>query len=229
MENPMSPMENQDPLEKQDPLDDPLLDALERSIENPPGFVDPVASNDVPFMDDVAKQLDQAEASIENISLPPPRPDIVKDTSRPEEQEDKEDKKAPLPALIYEPPKTTEEKWGTFRSSPPLPQEGSAHTPPPNPPLSKPHGRGGTGIRSRSGLRLKGHANGRVGRTRARISSDLRICPESNETISIQECEKCEKYRHWPEGTDEEPRECWYDWQARQPSDASDDDSHEEQ
>lgn len=31
MEQPPNPLDNQDP------LDDPLLDALERSIENPPG------------------------------------------------------------------------------------------------------------------------------------------------------------------------------------------------
>jgi hypothetical protein len=34
--------------------------------------------------------------------------------------------------------------------------------------------------------------------------------------VDLEQCESCEKYRHWPEGTDEEPRECWYDWQDSQ-------------
>lgn len=216
MEDPLNPPENQGPLDNQDPLDDPLLDAPERSIENPPGFVDPLAERDELFMDDLAKQLEEVEASIEDRPPMVPKPEIVKDSNKTEE----EDEQAPPPADSYEPPKMREEVWGTFQSSPPLPQEGSAHTPPPNPPLPK-LPRGGGSIRPRPSLLLKGRLLGRAGRTIIGISSNLRFCPESHETINIQECEKCEKYRHWPEGTDEEPRECWYDWQATQSSDDS--------
>jgi len=52
-----------------------------------------------------------------------------------------------------------------------------------------------------------------------------RYCPEIFEIVSEQDCQACEKYRHWPEGTDDEPRECWYDWKANQPlADSEEDD-----
>lgn len=83
-----NPMQNQDPLDSQGLPDDPLLDALERSIENPPGFVDPLAENDESLMDDIAKQLDIVEAGTE--STPPilPLPDIVDDVNGPDVQDD---------------------------------------------------------------------------------------------------------------------------------------------
>jgi len=40
----------QNPLDNQDPLDDPLFDALEHSIENPPGFADSPAERSEQLM-----------------------------------------------------------------------------------------------------------------------------------------------------------------------------------
>ena len=42
-----------------------------------------------------------------------------------------------------------------------------------------------------------------------------RYCPATHELIDLEDCQSCEKYRHWPAHTDEEPSECWYDWQVR--------------
>jgi len=67
------------------------------------------------------------------------------------------------------------------------------------------------------------------GRTGASISRTTRFCPESHEIINEQSCESCEKYRHWPEGTDEKPKECWYDWQDRQSFDECEDDNEQEE
>ena len=58
----------QDPLRQQYPMDDPFLDPLERSIENPPGFHDPMAQPDELFMDDQARMLGALEASIVDVS-----------------------------------------------------------------------------------------------------------------------------------------------------------------
>jgi hypothetical protein len=70
-----------------------MLDALEQSIQNPPGFVDPLIEQDGLFMDDVAKRLDQVEANIENASPVPLLPGdqaggapIIEDEERPATQ-----------------------------------------------------------------------------------------------------------------------------------------------
>lgn len=68
--------------------------------------------------------------------------------------------------------------------------------------------------RYRDGLQFKHRSSGGGGRAKAGISRTARVCPESHQPADEQKCESCEKYHHWPEGTDEEPRECWYDWQA---------------
>jgi len=52
-----------------------------------------------------------------------------------------------------------------------------------------------------------------------------RFCPESHGLIDKKKCESCEKYRHWPQGADEEARECWYDWQAKPSHDESKEDA----
>lgn len=222
MENPLNPLESQGPLENQNPLGDPLLDALERSIENPPGFTDPLAGPDEPFVDDLARQLDQVEANVEKTPAISRNPGIIPEGVDPETQDSGSiDSEAPASSDISEDPGTTEEMWGTFQSTPPLPQEGSAHMPLPNPPLRKPPRKGGGNIRPRQ--KLPRHF---IVSPRRRIfgtSSNLRFCPESREAVNTEECQKCEKYRHWPEGTDEEPRECWYDWQAKQSLGESDD------
>lgn len=55
-----------------------MLDDLERSIENPPVFVDTLVGDDQ-FMDGLAKQLDQVEASIENNPPLLPEPTVTSD------------------------------------------------------------------------------------------------------------------------------------------------------
>ena len=209
-------------LENQDPLEDPLLDALERSIENPPGFTDPLAGSDQLYMDEQGRLLDALESSIVDAGMASPSgatipPDLDVGSKVPEAV-------SPIDELgdidlitsaedigISE---MTNEKYGTFESSPPLPEEGLSRTIPPNPPYLdklRKKGGGGTGKKGspphrRSPSRLKSPV----------IRSDMKYCQESNEVIDKQQCEDCEKYRHWPEGTGEEPRECWYDWQAHE-------------
>jgi len=220
MEQPPNPLDNQDP------LDDPMLDALERSIENPPGFVDPLVEygQNEQLTDDLAKQLDQVEAGIENTPLMKRKPDLVRDSDKEDEEEDE---KRPPPSETYEPPRMKEEVWGTFESSPPIPQEGSARTPPPNPPMQTFLHGGRTGIREGRGPQVTRYIGGRPGRIRGGISK-LRFCPESREAVDEEKCESCEKYRHWPTSTKDEPRECWYNWQAKQNLGESDDDSDAE-
>jgi len=46
-------------------------------------------------------------------------------------------------------------------------------------------------------------------------SRTTRYCPEEHDLVDLGECTSCPKYRHWPEGTSEEPRECWHDWEVR--------------
>lgn len=226
MQDPLNPLENQNPLDNQNPLEDPLLDALERSIENPAGFTDPPAEHDKLFMDDTAKQLEEVEAGIEDAPLIQPELEAVQDANEPNVQGDESAiQKAPSPADPYKPSEVTEKMWGTFDTAPPIPQEGSAHTLPPNPPLPKMPVRGGGSIRPRRGLPLKGRL---PGRKMAGTNIDLRFCPEVHETVNTQECEKCEKYRHWPEGTNEEPKECWYYRQPEPPTDEPHDDGEEQ-
>lgn len=229
MQNPLDPLGSQDPLgnQGQGPLDDALLDALEHSIENPPGFTDPLAGPNEPVTDDLARQLGEVEANIESAQPIRLEPEMVKDSNELDEQEEEEERK-PSPLDDYEPPEVKNDVWGTFQNSPPLPQEGAARTPPPSPPLPRPPRKGGGSIRPRQRLPL---GSGVIVPPRRKIlgtGSNLRFCPESHEAVNTQECEKCEKYRRWPEGTNEEPRECWYYWQAKPPAEEGDDDSSEE-
>ncbi|MCP4261029.1 MAG: hypothetical protein GY774_26485 [Planctomycetes bacterium] len=78
--------------------------------------------------------------------------------------------------------------------------------------------------RGRGGYPFKRHGSGRHGSTGAKASHNMRICPENHESINEQKCQSCEKYRRWPEGTDEEPQECWYDWQTQPLHDESEKD-----
>lgn len=220
MENPLNPLEDQGSLENQNPLDDPLLDAIERSIENPSGFTEPLAGPDDPVMEDLARQLGDVEANIESVQPVRPGPEMVKDSYEPDEQEEEE---KPSPPDDYEAPEVKNHVWGTFQNSPPLPQEGAARTPQPNPPLPRPPRKGGGSIQPRR--RLPRHFIVPPRRRILGTSSNLRFCPECHEAINTQECEKCEKYRHWPAGTKDEPRECWYDWQAQLPNNDSDSDN----
>jgi len=201
MEQPPNPLGNQDP------LDDPLLNALERSIESPPGFADPLAEHDEQFMDDLAQQLDKLEASIENTPLLSPEPEAVMGGDELSVVEGNE------------PPETSDDQ-----TSPPHDLEDpSASTARPRRPLRKPPRRGGGSSRRKRGLLFKRRIPRLSGRTVPGRNWNIRFCPESRERIDEKKCKSCEKYRHWPQGTKEEPRECWYDWQAKQPSGKCDD------
>ena len=216
MNDTFNPMQSQDPMDNRGLPDDPLLDALERNIENPPGFVDPLAENDESLMDDIARQLDIVEAGIESAPPIPPMPGIVDDVDGPDVQDDEsgnpessesvdnldDDEENKLPSLMPSGPHDS--LTGTTNPSqwplkPPPGQEGYNRGRREFP-IKRYRSRGGAG------------AGGKTNRA-------SRYCPESHELVDEQKCESCEKYRHWPEGTDEEPKECWYDWQARLPED----------
>ena len=209
----------QDPLRQQYPMDDPFLDPLERSIENPPGFHDPMAQPDELFMDDQARMLGALEASIVDVSpnnLPrdssiPSAHDIgseiaATDPTTPELGEQEQS----LPLDNTTPSETINDAYGSFDTSPPLPREGSSHTPPPNPPKPRMLRRGTGGGRGRKSISIPQRNPSRFGRATAGLS--VRYCRESLEIIDKQQCEDCEKFRNWPDGTDNEPRECWYEW-----------------
>jgi len=216
MHDPFNPMQNQDPLDNQGLPDDPLLDALERSIENPPGFVDPLTENDESLMDDIAKQLDLIEAGTESTPPIPLLPGIVDDVNGPDVQDDEsgnpealesvdnldgdDDEKHKLPSLL--PPSLHDSLTGTT---------GPSQWPSKPPPGQQSDNRG------RQEFAIKKHISRGGAGAGATTKRTSRCCPESHELIDEQKCESCEKYRHWPEGTDEEPKECWYDWQAKPP------------
>ena len=63
-----------DPQDQPDPLDDPMLDGLERSIEDPTSFQDPLIEQPASQVDDLGRMLDGLEADIEGCSpvQPPP-------------------------------------------------------------------------------------------------------------------------------------------------------------
>jgi len=219
MQDPLNPLENQDPLNNTNPMEDPLLDALENSITNPPDFVDPIAECDDLLIDDLARQLDQVEASIENTPRISSEPDVVDDNEDPVGFE------TSAMSEGFGTPEIEEMlDGGTFGSSeqfaaPDLSINSTSSSKlTPKPPLS-----GSGGRRGRGGHPFRRHGSGRHGSTGARASHNMRICPENHESIDEQ-CESCEKYRRWPEGTDEEPRECWYDWQMKPPPDESEED-----
>lgn len=92
--------------------------------------------------------------------------------------------------------------------------------PPDQSKLTLHRGDSGGGSHHGDGLLFKQHIS--RASTGARGGGSSRICPESNELINFEQCGSCEKYRCWPDGTGEEPRECWYDWQARSQHDSLD-------
>lgn len=225
MKTPGNPPEDQGPLDNQNPLEDPLLDALEQSIENPPGFVDPLVENDSQFMDGLAKQLDQVEASIENTPPLPPKSEMPKDENELNAQDDE------LTALEatslseeHESLEAMNDSDETLQSSQSASQDSSEDRTNPNRKLPRLRRQQQLGrSRKRVALIFKRPVSGRTGRVIPVKGRDTRICPESREFIYEKECKSCKKYRHWPEGTNEEPRKCWYDWQREETNDEADD------
>lgn len=221
MTHPADPLPNPDPPEDQS-ASDPMLDAVERSIENPPGFTEPLADHqgDIYFMDNLAKGLGAVEASIEG------RPPMPTGPHLPEGLEDETER--PEDAF---PDETGEDE---IRRAQEDALEGSTSPAPGDPSslgerrlLPPPEGTGGRHFPVRPTIRQS--ISARSG-ARAGIGQRIRICPESHEHIVEESCLSCEKYRHWPEGTDEEPKECWYDWKARSScmEEEEDDDDAEE-
>ena len=221
MQDPLNPLENQVP------LDDHMLDALEHTTEYPTGFMDPWAKYDYMLMDDIGRQLQNLEASIDN-SLPVfDIPDMGKNDNKVNIQNDNVDILEPsMPPDNLKHSETVNDLRSVFQTpTPPVPQDSSNSTFSRNlsPPKSR-HRGGGCG-RKKQGSPFEKNIARQSRRTNAGISSDLRYCLESHELVDKETCESCEKYRHWPEGTNEEPRECWHDWQLTQfrSSDESDD------
>ncbi|MFQ5799377.1 MAG: hypothetical protein ACE5H0_11910 [Bacteroidota bacterium] len=225
MEQIPDPLESQEPMEKE-LQDDQLLDELERSIENPAGFKDPLASHDRQFMDDLAKQLDGLEASIEDTSQSDHGTPIVPDNEPTAPQDG-----GPVISDAVSEGEASEsiqdsgEPEDTYEDSQATHEEGRSDGKRERVQFPRQQ-------RFRGNPRLRGrrrHLFGRrgpstLGRRVVRRQGSRRFCPESHEVINVRECESCEKYRHWPGGTDEEPRECWYHWQAKPPSNEPDGD-----
>lgn len=65
MQNPLNPLNDLNPLGRPGPLLDPMLDAFERSIEQPHGFEDPLGGRDGAFVDGIGRQLDAIEMNVE--------------------------------------------------------------------------------------------------------------------------------------------------------------------
>ena len=214
--------ENQEPLNNQNPMDDSILDDLERSIENPPGFTDPLAEQDKQLMDDLARQLDAVESSIENAPPLQPEPDLIKQEVEPDVYDDEASELEEVPsAEDYE---LSEAQDTSEIAEPSDGQDSSVDKDGIHPRLPELPGRRTGNVRGRRGLPSRRRFVRPIRKTRARKSGHFRFCPESHELIDQQKCESCEKYRHWPEGTDEEPRQCWFDWHEKKPCEQSDED-----
>ena len=230
MNGSLDPMENPDDFfGNEEPLDDLTLGAFESGIENPPGFTDPLVESDEMLMDDVAWQLDEVEASIENSAPVLPDPDIAGGNEPNVQPGHKSvDQQGILPEDDPESNDDEEEPEETEEDPPSLIfQNEFTFVAPPDQSKPTPHrGDSGVGTRYGEGLLFKQHIS--RASTGARGGGSNRICPESNELINVEQCGSCEKYRCWPEGMDEEPRECWYDWQARSQHDSSDSEAGEE-
>ena len=218
MDEPLIPPEDLEPENEQSPFEDPLLDAFERSIENPHGFVDPMTEHDQ-AIDELAGQLEAVENSIEGTQPPVPEPVMESEMDDPLLQDSE----------LAEPESSVDDEDptdGTDEEKEQLPEDPAPNKSDDNvlrggsfldPLLQKPRaGEGRTGPGIRPPVRKSpGRATGA-----GRLSK--RLCPETHELIDEQKCQSCDKYRHWPDGTDEEPRECWYDWQARASDDEQD-------
>ena len=198
-----------------DPLGDPMLDALERSIKDPPGFEDPLAGPDRPLMDELGQLLGAVEANIEN--TPPLAPGVSETQGvngpNPSEDDPLDVETAPsLDDMVL--PEIADDAGAVLppAASLEISEGSSARSTPSGPKAPRTIGRGGRGRRG-SGLPPQRRTLGGARRTMANSHRGQRYCPESREIIDEQQCESCDKYRHWPDGTDEEPRECWYDWE----------------
>ena len=206
-----------------DPMDDPLLNAVERSIEDPSGLTEPLLRDGHPWMDDMARELDRVEASIEN--SPAGSPECLGVPHGTEGQADPDD----FPGMVPLPQDELEERYVVQEGVPEVFGEGLV-TPQDSALSSGPEVRDSRVCRvdpavklgsrprggpSRPGVRPRTRGFRPRGRTTA--SSGDRICSECHDVVTDEQCQACDKYRHWPEGADEEPRVCWHEWQAGSP------------
>jgi hypothetical protein len=199
MQNPLNPSNNQiSP-------DDYMLDTLERSIEKTIGPPDPLMARQNSLVDDIARQLNRVEASIEN--MPPLWPKFLIDNDRilPDVQNSKIG--TPETTLPIGDFGASANLNGIEQATQNVPKQGVSQNP-----STMPIRQNGDGIR-KHGHSAKNYKPLFGGRTNAQSNVGLRHCPQSHELIDMETCESCEKYRHWPDGTNEEPRECWHDWQ----------------
>ena len=211
-----------DPLE---PPDDPMLDALERSIEGPGGLHDPLADPHPGEIDPLGRMLGRLEEHLENAEMASPltglhqeglAPDLIIGVPPDPIPPDK-DLVTPEPALP--------EQYPSLDSMLPAPPEDTGYRmPPASPPLPRPRRGGGTGRRG-SRRTHRGRITGRAPDVAKRSRSSTKYCPEQGEMVDESQCENCDKYRHWPEGADEHPKQCWHDWQAskKDPEDRGED------
>jgi hypothetical protein len=207
MQVPLSPLENQNL------MDDPMLDALEQSIEKTIVPPDPLMAKQNFLIDAIARQLDQVENGIVNTSQKPLLADSIDNIIMPATQG--------LEIFEIEPPLVN------FNDFEQTPQNSSIPAIPQNSPAPPPiRFEDSTGRHIHPTKEYKPLSGGR---TNAQSNVGLRRCPESREIIDREICESCEKYRHWPEGTSEEPRECWHDWHLAEfcTSEEDDDDNDE--
>ena len=225
MEDPFEPQDDQEPLE------DPMLDAIERSIENPPGFEDPLAGPGDDYIDDVGRLLGDLEAATE--SPPPMLPEPIE--TEESELSDSPDGEFAQPDQAVPPegvtPSEVAEDIGGVpqipapRESERSSSESASRTPREHPKTTRGRGTGGGRRGWPRATRRVGHGGHMTGRR----SRGMRYCPESREIVDEQQCKSCEKYRRWPEGTKEEPRECWYDWEARRRGDTAHEEGEEQE
>ncbi len=177
-------------------------------------------------MDNLAKQLDEVEASIENMSRSPDGTEVVQDNELTTPQDEgtvisdgvSEDEGN---ESIQDSSKLADASEDSQATNEEGQSDGKRHDLQ-FPPQQRFRGQLRLGGRRRHLFRRRGSDTLR--RRVVRRQGNRRFCPESHEVINVRECESCEKYRHWPQGTDEEPRECWYDWQGKPPSNETDED-----
>ena len=209
----MQPPTPTDPADEQEPAGAPMLDALEQSIVHPPGFEDLLPAARQRFMDETARMLESLETSIEG-----PVPWLTAGWEVPDEGQ-------PPPAAADTGEENDDPPPDAVEADPPPFDPGMSDTGPPVPNMDAPT------MAPRDVMRPGARRGGSSGprarpwhppprsfrgtRTMARAGGPRRYCPDSRDLIDEAQCPSCEKYRHWPDGTDEEPRMCWHDWEAR--------------
>jgi hypothetical protein len=205
-----------------------MLDAVERSIETPAAFQDPLVQQPLPPIDGVGRMLGALEASIEYPLATALDARIAQELLQPSLPVDDVGQDDLLAAAEEVGAKAKVPDPVSERTAAPqaLPEGPSRQVPQPAPrDLSAGHRVGAS--RGSSEPRHSGYSpRGRAG---TGATSNHLYCPESRESVDPQECKSCDKYRRWPEGTQEEPMECWHDWETRRALREAEEDLREEE